>query len=285
MIDPLKLPKIWSLLENFKSALRRDFEIRNFLRDYIIQCNYNIPILLLTALHIGKHCNDHKLRRVLFSSRDCFYLVKIFDALFNNSIESKYFYTSRIARIHPTETYKAYCSSLINDQTLVVDLCGTGNSLGSLYKSLQIQPKTFFLHLIKQNNQENSNISHLINGSIFNNIYIEMANYSTNGMFLNMECSSLDNTFNPIFKDPKFPKKLVTRIHNFNNLFGLFLEELKLLDAIDLIIEQRDNSYYVVETIKALYKKLTMQEDDFSDFFYYHFKDAKEVENLLHKKV
>jgi hypothetical protein len=296
MINPTKLPKIYGLLEKFVFETKKKSESIGFLKDCKIQCDYNIPILLLTALHLGQYCLTHKLNRVLFSSRDCFYLVKVFNVIFGNCIESKYFYTSRYSRINPTDTYKSYCSSLINDKTLIVDLCGTGNSLSCLYESLKIRPNTFFLHLIQQNSQEKNtscnsfkrnivkNISYLIKGEVFNNIYIEISNYSINGMFLDMKFLSSKKEFVPIFMDPKYPIDIGVRIGNFCHLWDLFLDEIKLLDINELINEQRNNSHYVTKTIEALYVGLTMQECEFSDFFHYHFKDYKAVEKLIKHK-
>lgn len=295
-INPEKLPKIYELLEKFESAMVQNPRNSSFIKDHSIQCTYNIPILLLTALYIGQYCNNNNVKRVLFSSRDCFYLEKIFSILFDNQIESRYFFTSRISRIQPTEVYKKYCSTLIHDQTLIVDLCGTGISLGCLYKSLEIQPKTFFLHLIEQSEQESNatlkklngvaikNSSYLIKGKIFNNIYIEIANYSNNGMLLDMKYLGAKKQFFPIFKAPKFPNNVALRIGNFQYLFDLFLKEVKLLDINDLIKEQDSNSRHVENTILNLYKDLTMQESIFSDFFYYHFQELKDVEKLITKK-
>jgi hypothetical protein len=296
MVNLAELPIIFELLKNFESKMRQNPRNTSFLKDCDIQCNFNIPILLLTALHINEYCEHQKLNRILFCSRDCYYLVKIFDTLFKNKFKSIYFYTSRISRIYPTEAYKNFCLSLISDKSLVVDLCGTGNSLGHLYKSLKIQPKTFFLHFIEQNEKEGvdslgkfnrseiKTLSYLLKGKVFNNIYIEISNYSPDGMLLDMKYLSAENKFAPIFNDPKYPNEIAVRIDNFKYLFDLFLESIKLLDINDLINEQLHNSNLVKKIIETLYEGLTMQEANFSDFFYYHFKELKDVEKLIKLK-
>jgi len=72
-----------------------------------------------------------------FCSRDCLYLHDIYRQLFED--DSLYLYTSRLSRIKCSPDYESYVRKKITGDHVVVDMCGTGWSLGALlYQRLGI---------------------------------------------------------------------------------------------------------------------------------------------------
>jgi len=100
----------------------------------------NLPVLITFAAVIRQFALNEGLAKVLFASRDCFYLKQVFDAL--NKVAgspapaSIYWFTSRIARTAGSVSYLDYCRSLLQERAAIVDLCGTGASLSRLLADL-----------------------------------------------------------------------------------------------------------------------------------------------------
>jgi hypothetical protein len=92
------------------------------------QIERNFPLLYLVAQKL-----DAKMRegytRLLLCSRDCYLLHLLMKRLFGGSYDIEYFYTSRLTRYRPSETYAAYAKERLSDKTLVVDMNGSGKSL------------------------------------------------------------------------------------------------------------------------------------------------------------
>jgi hypothetical protein len=295
IINLENLPEYNKLFETFQKKIDHEETNIHFSIDYKIQYRLNIPILFLTALHIGSLCKKYKFNKVLFCSRDCFYLTKIFKILFDDSIESEYFYTSRISRTSATHSYRDYAISHINEKTLIVDLCGTGNSLGHLYSKIEMQPWTFFLHLIepicenksnkinKYTSNKVKNLLFLIKGQTFSNIFIELSNYSLSEMLIDVKYKNNSKVFEPLFRKNKYPKKIESRIKNIDYIINIFLIHLKTINKNTLIREQNQNVIQIELLIKNLYTDLSKQEKEFSDFFSYHFKNEEIISAQLDK--
>ncbi len=104
------------------------------------QLDYNVPLLILASIYIDQFCTHRNLRRILFSSRDCCHLIRIFQALFP-SYEAIYFHTSRIAYRFPSVDYIQYMHSLAPKDTLIVDGNGGGDSCYLFWaKQFQCEP-------------------------------------------------------------------------------------------------------------------------------------------------
>jgi hypothetical protein len=92
------------------------------------QIERNFPFLLKVAYEIDKTMRERGHTRLLLCSRDCFLLFQLMGAM-GLPYQCEYFFSSRVARYRPSEEYSAYAKSKIDDKTLIVDMCGTGNSL------------------------------------------------------------------------------------------------------------------------------------------------------------
>lgn len=93
------------------------------------QIERNFPFLLKVAFLLERKMREGGFTTMLLCSRDCFLLSILMELLFRND-NIKYFLNSRVTRYRPSESYAAYAKEQIGDgKTLIVDMCGTGNSL------------------------------------------------------------------------------------------------------------------------------------------------------------
>jgi len=114
-----------------------------------LQAQVNVPILLITALYLRQRVAQLDVDRILFCSRDCRHLERLYRLLTAGDpcrVESTYFYTSRLARVRSSPAYRDYFRKMATPRSLVVDLCGTGLSLARLYRDSGIAPRTFLLY-------------------------------------------------------------------------------------------------------------------------------------------
>lgn len=109
-----------------------------------LQVELNLPVLLVSALHLLGASSTAGISQVLFSSRDSRFLQSVYEAaaaaLPGVHAPSGYWYSSRIARAEGTPAYLDYCRSLFRTGSLLVDLCGTGASVAALRTRLGLGP-------------------------------------------------------------------------------------------------------------------------------------------------
>lgn len=121
-----------------------------FTRNHILwneASNYTLPIAITISNLIYDIVQEKQFENILFSTRDCVHLQKIFCALYpqfdKKSIE---FHSSRKMFYNPTPEYKRYCQRNFKN-SLVVDLQGTGESFKSFLNTNKYQD-TYLLMVI-----------------------------------------------------------------------------------------------------------------------------------------
>jgi hypothetical protein len=92
------------------------------------QIERNFPFLLKVAYELDKVVRERGYTRLLLCSRDCFLLQQLMRRI-AEGYKAEYFWSSRLTRYRPTEAYSKYAKSMIKGKTLIVDMCGSGNSL------------------------------------------------------------------------------------------------------------------------------------------------------------
>jgi glycosyltransferase involved in cell wall biosynthesis len=110
----------------------------------LIQLQINLPILLLSSVQLLRVTAVLQPEKLLFCSRDCDLWLALFQRL-APAVDAAYFYTSRIARRHPSADYLAYARAELGRSALMVDACGTGWSTAHLYQKLDITRRDIFL--------------------------------------------------------------------------------------------------------------------------------------------
>lgn len=96
----------------------------------LVQSQVNLPMLFAASVLL--HRMAGQAQRILMSSRDCWLWLQLFEQLkpmLGGAYELVYFYTSRLMRYWPSETYKEYVRRATSVPALIVDLCGFGTSL------------------------------------------------------------------------------------------------------------------------------------------------------------
>lgn len=118
----------------------REARLRTFNLDHraleLAQIEINFPLLYLAALALKPHLQG---RRVLGSARDCWLWQRLLRSV--AEADAVYWYSSRLARAFPSESYLAYTTSLMQGpEAILLDLCGTGWSLRRLASELATKP-------------------------------------------------------------------------------------------------------------------------------------------------
>lgn len=105
------------------------------------QAQLNVPILILYCLALNDYCKKHAIKRLLFTSRDCCHLIKVFNELFPQ-YESIYFHASRAIYSYPSREYVAYVKSVYSSDSLIVDMHGSGSTcLYFFQKHFNVSPQ------------------------------------------------------------------------------------------------------------------------------------------------
>ena len=126
----------------------------------LLQTQTNFPLLFVATLLLAELAAQRGWRRILFSGRDCYLwheLYRALEPLLGATPAATYFYTSRIARTHPSPDYITYFQSLYaGEPSALVDLCGTGWSANRLLAHASgTRPDIFLLHHLDQPNIRN----------------------------------------------------------------------------------------------------------------------------------
>jgi hypothetical protein len=248
-----------------------------------VQLSCNIPILILTSIYLKFLSTKLDSSNILFSSRDCFYLHKIYNRLFSSiDVEnySSYLYTSRHARINCSDSYKKYALSKINSKTLIVDLCGTGLSLSKLYSKCGITPHTFFIHKLADDQIHGYKSSSLKMGkneflSIvesvpFDNGLLEILNYVDHGMAADVLYIDELDAFYPVFEDPEYPTYVNDYIIMISDTMAELSRTIDNYPLKKLISESFHNIEKIPNLIYSIYAHLNNQKSHFRDIEIYH---------------
>lgn len=250
----------------------------------LLQINNNIPILLLTSVVLKLLSRKVGIGNILFSSRDCHYFSRIFGFLNEKAgwnIPSEYFYTSRLARTGDSASYLRYFRRVANADSLVVDLCGTGWSLGQLYRRAGVMPRTFLLHELKKMTglvNQYAQIRHseeipticLVADSGLNNGYLEMANYVDHGMVTDVKVLDGCDAVIPQFEYPNYPGSVLNTIREIEAAQQGFLEVLGRTDVDALVREIEGNLGRIEPVVKELYRDLCANIGSMGDVADYH---------------
>lgn len=265
----------------------------------LLQINNNIPILLLTSVLLKLLSKKFGIKNILFSSRDCFYFSRVFAFLNEKAgwnIPSEYFYTSRLARIGSSSSYVRYFQNVASADSLVVDLCGTGWSLGQLYRRAGFMPRTFLLHEMKKmtgmmneyaqirQSDEIPTICLLADPDLRNGC-LEMANYVDHGMVTDVKVLDDCDSVIPQFEHPNYPGNVLNTIREIEAAQDGFLEVLGRIDVPALTQEIEGKLGKVEHVVKELYRDLCVNIGAMHDVEQYHVRQDRKSMWKLKKEA
>lgn len=261
------------------------------------QVGINIPVLYVTCIYLYRYIRRKKLTTILFATRDCSQLYKLFKTLFPN-INSHYFHCSRnmfsLGFAQSVEPYTKYVTELVTQNgkytietgmksTLYVDIHGSGQHLYSYFrKNYKYQPACFLLSSSCQNKQDmpyicQKSLKHKRLHTVVYNRHggiIEMLNYDKVGTLQSFSSDGL-----PIRDDTEYPLSLVEPYHSAVDTFLSHLKPMKnrQLKSVHttplrhLLIKLLNTMYNTNLTILTTFhhigkhKKLTSGQNEYND--------------------
>lgn len=250
----------------------------------MLQINYSMPMLLMACVHIHNTAQEHSLDQILFSSRDCYVLEKMYRYLAKNLNwyeKSCYFFTSRVSRLTASKPYIAYFKSLNKGKSMVVDMCGSGWSLGQLYSQADCKPYTYFVHYLNNSsiNKTYEEISpfktsekpfFLTDDPSLSNVVIEFANYTFSGMFLDMKSLEGYDGFIPEFEDPNYPLAVLSALKQMQLGQDIFIDAFKNHDLSLVMTEFNLHVSKIPTMFVELFNLLAQNRQCMSDISKYH---------------
>lgn len=251
-----------------------------------IQTALNLPLLLLASIRLARLAQSQACEKILFSSRDCNLWFALFQAIAGRlglECSAEYFYTSRIARTKPSQDYLAYAESRLIPNSIVVDICGTGWSIAHLTGRLgQWGRHNFFLHELPRSNlyetkaptPETCCNHHVLGPSdpYFDNRYLEMCNYSEEGMVLDVVREAGD--FRPVPAPDPRPAIVKLAVAEQRRCFLSALDLLRH-HPLELTLALDDQS--IAKVCVALYTFLSQQAFLFEVFLQSHNVEDRET--------
>lgn len=281
-----KLIRKFRLGNYFQPALKNEF--------YNCFIQTNLIILVTFSLFLSKKAQQHNIQQYLFSSRDCYYLQKIFRQVANQSqfpIDSEYFFTSRLARIKCSEDYRSYVLNLVEKQpnSAVVDLVGTGMSLAYLFKQIDEDFKLpiALFHQINlkrvKSVYQGINLDHQLLALIPNQVKnlnidaLELLNSIEQQMITDVSKQGKNN-YSPIFGSEPIPEPIALIIDSGEQIIDDFCHHLDQETVTELIHNVDFTKLTHLSVI--LYQKLGRNQH-LSSLMRVHIQDNQKVEHEL----
>jgi FMN phosphatase YigB (HAD superfamily) len=256
----------------------------------VIQASLNFPIMLLGSVALARLATRLEKRSILFSSRDCDSWMPLFEKVAQRigfTCKATYFYTSRLAKMQPSPSYKSYAKHLISEDALIVDLCGTGWSLANFAETIgRNNVPVFFLHKLPtapayeamaatpQTCQFHTLIPE--GQPALQNTMLEMCNYAAHGMVEDVRL--IQDFAIPVFAGDNRSPETMAIVEAQQDCFGT---AVRLMEKYDLheVFALDDESLVAVTT--ALYQMLSQQMDLRSIYGSSHTAEESSVRSAL----
>ena len=190
--------------------------------------NHYLPILFLKIL-ILKFLYPLENTRLIFMSRDCYFLFIIYKTLFPK-YECDYLYISRVSMKNADDEYIDYVKNKVNN-SVVIDLLGSGKSFYKFTQKYNIHFKhyhLFFNHTLIHNNLQYINEMKMYSVYSYMHKYIERLNYSFHGSFVKFSDGKI------VTKIKEYDDTLYEPIYKIVNIFSKYIFKIK-----DVIIDYK----------------------------------------------
>lgn len=253
-----------------------------------LQCGVNIPILLMASAMVRQLCLAKGIKQVLFSSRDCLLWLRLsrqLRILEDSGITSEYFYTSRISKTTASQDYLEYLQNIGIENSLVLDICGTGWSCRKLQTHYKKPLSFFFINLLGKEFSDKAYPASIepavepeIRG-VFKNISVdpslfEALNYADHASVLDVKKTSV-GLYLPIYRQDETSPEAEAATRYSHHLFDTYLQILKHYDVNALINELCSAQVSIPEMMRTLYGNMNQHEA-----FFHVFKQAHHNENI-----
>lgn len=238
-----------------------------------LHTSVNFPMLYFASVQLARFVEENKIKRVMFSSRDAAIWCLVFHAyrkLIGLDCEIEYFYTSRLCRRNPSESYKQYARKL-QGKSLLVDFCGTGWSGAHLLKTLELDtPQFLMFKLPKSLRYERvapsppSEIFSICSHNIPSNFILEIVNSASHGTVVDVKHGE------PVLGHDNRSKEALDYIDHMNRVYFSIvnrLDEIKISvpddvsDIIRKLGEHAVNETYYNTNFQRLLVDPALEED------------------------
>jgi len=208
-------------------------------------------------------------------------IYRVFSKELNWREKSCYFLTSRVSRVRGSESYISYFKSLNKTKSMVVDICGSGWSLGQLYSQSDCIPLTYLVHYLSNNtvmpiyekirsSKNYKNLVFLTDDMTLNSSNIEIINYTSSGMFLDMTKLEGYDAFIPEFEYPNYNPAVKQALKQIQMGRDIFINTLKCYNLASIVSEIDVNFSNIPTMFVDLFKFMSRDLSCMSVISNYH---------------
>lgn len=201
---------------------------------------YTVSLNCLLSIYINENFSSYS--KLLFSTRDCINLFNIYKSLYPNDDRVVLFHTSRLMYYKPSSSYLEYTKSNLIENSLVIDLQGSGNSFNHFCTQTNTN-SNLFLVVDFGNSMNNKQSLFDLNAYKFSD-KIERVNYSTLGHLI-------DYQNHPIREKCEYPENyiqiFIDCINLASNLIteGFKLTNNNLKEGIQYVLSEMENGLII----------------------------------------
>lgn len=207
----------------------------------LLQNQTNFPFLFLASILLHRKLIIEGFNRVLMCSRDAFLWnhlqPRVRNLHHNASYDVHYFYTSRLTRCLPSRHVLQYTRTMVTSETLIVDVCGGGDSLKIFCDHMTLKPSVWLL--VGYTNTERRLFPQIPYGIDSSGATtVELANLARHPMVCDMTLN-LDDEFVPLFVNAaNVDWESIPEIHVMHDAFALVMAVMPNYDfSSDLRID------------------------------------------------
>lgn len=197
---------------------------------------YTVPLNCLLSVYVNENFKNYK--KLLFSTRDCINLFNIYNSLYPNDNRGVLFQTSRLMYYKPSSSYLEYTKNLMDEDSLIIDLQGSGNSFNYFSYHNKINSNLFLVVDFGEKLDNKQSLFDL-NEYKFSD-KIERVNYSTLGHLVGYEES-------PIREKCEYPQNYIQIYLDCINLTSKLISEGFKISNDNL----KDSIQYILKSMEG----------------------------------
>jgi hypothetical protein len=234
----------------------------------LFQIQANFPFLFLASLLLHRRISSLHLDRLLMCSRDACLWHSLQREVCNlhddPNYEVLYFYSSRITRYLPSQSVLEYTRGMVNESTMIVDLCGSGRSLRRFIGNLPIRPALrLVVGYVRSDRGLFCRVPYEIEWQ--GTTAVELANLAKHPMVGDIERRS-DGTFSPVFLNPTgIDWAGVPEICAMHSAFEI---ALSIMRNYDFTSDQEVDDRTTVQILRGCFQRIEHGEQLLREFAY-----------------
>lgn len=232
----------------------------------LLQNQANFPFLFLASLLLHRKVKVQGITRVLMCSRDaCLWIglqKRLRDLCANADYDVAYFHTSRLTRYFPSDNVLKYAEKLVTNDSLIVDVSGSGQSLARFVKQLSVRPDLWLLvGYVEARIGSFAPVSYAIEW--FGTTAVELANLATHPMVSDIRFDA-NNQAIPVFVNPAGVGW--SDIPQINAMHEAFKLAVSVMDNYDFAQDLNVETPLLLCMLRNLLKRIDERNDILTEF-------------------